>query len=474
MEQKQQKRLLWGIGVYAAIFLLLLWAVNVSNFNRWFASLLLLLRPLLIGLTVAYICNPFFRFFERKLFYKIHPNGLRRGISLFFTYLTLFLIIALLLLLIVPQLIDSILNFAENVDEYFANTVTDLNSFINRINKLLPNSETNPEGVIPLIDPAGIKEKIQNLIASWKSENESLLNFVNTDTIGRVLAIAEDVVDIITDTIFGFFISLYLLNSKEKRYAQIMRFRRAFFSDRTNNLLTKICTTADRTFGGFLRGKILDSAIVGVMVYIVISIIHVPYAPLIAVTVAITDIVPVIGPFIGVFPSAVIILLTDPGKVIPFLICILIIQQIDGNILAPKVLGENTGVSSLCVLISITTMGALWGLVGMIVGVPLFATVLELTNEFLDRRLQKKGLSTATDDYYTPELAGEHLATEPSVPATEAPNASDGGTGDFSAAEHNALRAYRHAKENGLTTKAVAKNANSADSHTSCKDENKD
>ena len=123
----------------------------------------------------------------------------------------------------------------------------------------------------------------------------------------------------------------------------------------------------------------------------------VPYTLLIAVLIGITDIVPVVGPFIGVIPSAIIILLTDPIKVIPFLLCILIVQQIDGNIIAPKILGENTGVSSLCVMISITVMGAIWGLAGMVLGVPLFATIIELTNEFLNKRLQDKGLPTKTD-----------------------------------------------------------------------------
>ena len=182
-----------------------------------------------------------------------------------------------------------------------------------------------------------------------------------------------------------------------------MRLRRALFSDEANAQITRFCGIADRSFGGFLEGKLIDSAIIGVLVYIALSIFKVPYAILIATIVGITDIVPVVGPFIGVIPSAVIILLTDPIKVIPFLLCILIVQQIDGNIIAPKILGENTGVSSLCVMIAITVMGAIWGLAGMVLGVPLFATVIELTNEFLNKRLQDKGLSTEIDDNGTEE-----------------------------------------------------------------------
>ena len=218
------------------------------------------------------------------------------------------------------------------------------------------------------------------------------------NTILLLFEYIEDAFFVITDIIFGLFISIYLLAGKERIYAQVMRTRKALFNQRINERITRVCDIADRSFGGFLRGKILDSTIVGVLVYIIISIMEVPYALLIAVLIGITDIVPVVGPFIGVIPSAVIILLTNPIKVIPFLLCILIVQQIDGNIIAPKILGENTGVSSLCVMIAITVMGAIWGLAGMVLGVPFFATIIELTNEFLNKRLQKKGLPTEIEE----------------------------------------------------------------------------
>ena len=236
----------------------------------------------------------------------------------------------------------------------------------------------------------------------WVLENvniEDLMNRVlSGNTILLLFEYIEDAFFVITDVIFGLFISLYLLSGKERLYAQIMRTRKALFNSRINERITRICTIADESFGGFLRGKLLDSTIVGILVYIVISIMDVPYALLISVIIGITDIVPVVGPWVGVIPSAVIIILTDPIKVIPFLFAILIVQQIDGNIIAPKILGENTGVSSLCVMIAITVMGAIWGLAGMVLGVPLFATIIELVNEFLNKRLEKKGLSTEIED----------------------------------------------------------------------------
>ena len=463
METKQNKKLLWGIVLYAALFLAILWISNIAAVNQFFSKIVLVFRPLLIGLVIAYLCNPIFRTFERKLFYRVRPKGLRRGLSLFCSYLIFVLIFALLLLLIVPQLIDSIVQFSSNAESYVDSTSAQLNALIGKLNQSLA-SQKDGDPLLPYLDAEALKTGFSHFLKSLRLDIGSLLQFVNTDTIDLVIGLAGGLLQLLADVIFGCFISLYLLLTKEKRYAQIMRYRRAFLSDGVNEVITRICTTADRSFGGFLKGKILDSAIIGVLVYIAISIMDVPYALLIAATIAITDIIPIIGPFIGVIPSAVIILLTDPGKVIPFLLCILVIQQIDGNILAPKVLGEHTGVSSLCVIIAVTTLGSLWGLVGMIVGVPLFATVLELTGEVLDKRLKKKGLSTDTEDYYTPELAGEqHAASHVGIP-TVAPikkrrqkERIPGGTGDLSPAEREALSAHQCVKEGDAPVSASEK-----------------
>ncbi len=453
-EKNQKSRVLLTVLVYAVVFVLLLFVSNISAFSAFFGKLLLLLRPILIGLVLAYLLNPFFRFFERKLFYKIHPHALRRGISLFFTYLTLVLIFALLLVLIVPQLVESIANFIQNFDNYIDRTVNDLNGLLANLNNSLPKKQDGAP-LIPPINPDGLKNGFSNMLGSLHIDSEKLLGLITLDTITLVFSVLKSLVSLVTDTIFGIFISLYLLNTKERRYAQIMRLRRAIFSDPINERITNVCTIADRSFGGFLKGKVLDSAIVGVLVYIAISLFGVPYAILIAAIVAITDIVPIIGPFIGVIPSAIIILLTDPKKVIPFVLCILIVQQIDGNILAPKILGENTGVSSLCVIVAITTMGSLWGLAGMVLGVPLFATILELTGAWLDKRLQSKGLPTDTDSYLSVEVTEAKKRTRPSTRArskkqARSPELSVGGAGDLNGFERLRLDAYDLACRHGL------------------------
>ncbi len=465
-ETSKNKKLALGILVYAVLFLVLLVITNIAPFQAFIGSVFRVLRPLLIGLVLAYLLNPFFRFFERKLFYKVRPHGFRRCLALIFTYLVLVAVFAVLILLIVPQLADSILNFIDNSNAYLTKALDAANGLIATLNNTLP-SKPDGHGVIPPLQLESIKQSVTNLLNSVKIDGDTWLALLNAETVGAVVAVFENILVLAGDVLLGFFISLYLLASKEKRYAQVMRWRQAFLSDNINNYITKVCTTADRSFGGFLRGKILDSSIVGILVFISISILGVPYAVLIAVIVAITDIVPVIGPFIGVIPSAVIILLTDPTKVIPFVLCILVIQQIDGNIIAPKILGENTGVSSLCVMISITTLGSLWGLVGMILGVPLFATVLELVGEFLDNRLRKKGLSTATEDYYTAELAGEEKSGDGSILAKLQKKADDtqaapehSGTGTLTDYEHRALATYtlalRHDLFNNPSEEALA------------------
>ena len=386
--RKQMK--LWTFWCILAVLAVLFIIIKRESFSAFIAQVLRILRPVIIGAVIAYLCNPIFRMFERYAFSGVRSFTVRRVLSLIGTYIVLTLIFVVLLMLIIPQLATSILDFLDNYETLLASALENINGLIEQINSALKlkippvKNETLSQGLDWIIQKVNVEELTDRLLSG--------------NTILVIFEYIGDTFFILTDIIFGLFISLYMLSGKERLYAQIMRTRKALFNNRINERITRVCTIADKSFGGFLRGKILDSTIVGVLVYIIISIMDVPYALLIAVLIGITDIVPVVGPFIGVIPSAVIILLTDPIKVIPFLLCILIVQQIDGNIIAPKILGENTGVSSLCVMIAITVMGAIWGLAGMVLGVPFFATIIELTNEFLNKRLENKGLPTATEE----------------------------------------------------------------------------
>ena len=445
-EQKNPNRVRLGFLVGATALLSILLIANLDAVNQWLGALLRILSPLLTGLVIAYLANPFFRLFELKLLIRISYPRLRRALALVLTYLALLAIIAGLILLIIPQLIDSIQNFIGNFDDYMSNVVEQANKLVANLNqKLSPDADGNPA-----IAPLNKDAILNKASALWGSILESAQNSITPENMGAIRQLLESTTKIIADVFFGILISIFLLTSKERCYAQIMRFRRAYFGDKFNEILTSFVSIADRSFGGFLRGKLLDSCIVGCLVYVACLIFKIPYAILVAVIVGITDIVPVIGPFVGVIPTAVIILLTDPMKVLVFLISILVIQQIDGNIIAPKILGENTGISSLCVLISILVMGDLMGLVGMVLAVPLFATVIELGKIWIDKRLTEKGLSGDLDDYYAedalPDLTAEEEEriseyTSPEVSYTPTAHHT-GGNGNLTDLEQLQLRAY--------------------------------
>ena len=397
MKSRKQIKLFVLYTVLAALAVLFV-IIKRDSFSSFIEQIFRILRPVIIGAVIAYLSNPIFRMFEQVVFGGIRSFSFKRVLSLIGTYIMLALIVAVLLMLIIPQLLMSVLEFLENYEVLLASTLDNINGILEQIN-------TRFNFDIPPVKADSLKQGLD-----WIVQNvdvDALMNrLLSGNTILFLFEHIGNTFFVLTDIIFGLFISLYLLAGKERLYAKIMRTRKALFNHRINERITRVCTIADESFGGFLRGKILDSTIVGVLVYIIISIMDVPYALLIAVIIGITDIVPVIGPWIGVFPTAIIVLLTDPIKVIPFLLCILIVQQIDGNIIAPKILGENTGVSSLCVMIAITVMGAIWGLVGMVLGVPLFATIIELTNEFLNKRLQDKGLPTEIEDSETEPKKG--------------------------------------------------------------------
>lgn len=424
-DRKQLKLLaLWIIlGAAAVVFII----VKRESYSSFISQVFRILRPVIIGAVIAYLCNPIFRMFERYVFSRIHSFSVRRILSLIGTYIVLALIFVILLMLIIPQLLTSVLDFLENYEELLTTALENINGFLEQINGRFDMH-------IPPLRPETLQQGLDWIVQNVNVE-ELMDRLLSGNTILLLFEYIEDAFFVITDIIFGLFISIYLLAGKERIYAQVMRTRKALFNQRINERITRVCDIADRSFGGFLRGKILDSTIVGVLVYIIISIMEVPYALLIAVLIGITDIVPVVGPFIGVIPSAVIILLTDPIKVIPFLLCILIVQQIDGNIIAPKILGENTGVSSLCVMIAITVMGAIWGLAGMVLGVPFFATIIELTNEFLNKRLQKKGLPTEIEEDNKAENKKQARRKK------EAISLSDG-CGTLTQQERNHLLAY--------------------------------
>ncbi len=392
----------WIIGVVAFAILLLV-VLTIANFNAVTGGIhfiLGLFRAVLIGLALAYLCNPIFRLLEQRVFVGIRNQGLRRTFSMICTYLTVILILLAILLLVIPGLIQSIGSFTENYEVYLSSALNHINSIIDKINALI-GKVIDQQHFFGKLD----ENKLSTFFAELLQGNEEtgkpgLLDQLSTENLMGIVSSVGSAFSVITDSVLGVFVSIYLLMDKEKLHAQLMKLRTAIFSDRGNAAITRVCKTADRCFGRFLRGKLLDSMLVGVLIYISLLIANVPYAILLATIIAICNIIPIIGPLIGAVPCAVIVILTAPNKALIFVLIALIVQQIDSNIIAPKIVGANIGISSLCVMIAFTTMTALLGLWGAVLGVPIFATILELLDHTAIGCLKKKGLPTDVESYY--------------------------------------------------------------------------
>lgn len=362
------------------IFVVLYGIVNIQVFSGIFTSILSVFAPIILGAALAYMLNPLLKLFENKILKKIKNKKALRGLSLLLTFVVALLIVAAIILLMIPQLIESIQDFASKFDMYIETTA-------NWINEFMVNLTSNPK-YENMIDSRKILDFIQGLIGD------------SDDVADNVSKIGLGIINTLKNTLLMIFIAIYILLSKERLKAQTHKLASAMFSKNGENRFYKYLTLCHENFTGFFIGKIVDSLIIGVLTFILLLIFRIPYAPLVATIVGITNVIPVFGPFIGAIPSFLIIFIANPIKAFIFLVLILIIQQLDGNVIGPKILGNTTGLSSLGVIVSIVIMSAYFGIIGMIVGVPIFAVLVAVIKEFIDHKLEEKGLSSDTADYY--------------------------------------------------------------------------
>jgi len=201
------------------------------------------------------------------------------------------------------------------------------------------------------------------------------------------------------DFVIGIIISVYFLNSKDTFLAQIKKFIVANFKERTVEEIFSGASYTNKTFGGFISGKIIDSVIIGIICFLVMSVFGWEYSLLISCIVGITNIIPFFGPFIGAIPSTLLLILVNPMHALYFVIFVLILQQFDGNILGPKILGDSTGLESFWVLFAVLVGGGLFGFIGMVIGIPIFAVIYYYAGRTLNRKLERKGFSTDLKDY---------------------------------------------------------------------------
>lgn len=379
---KQNMNTVWLM--CAIVFLVLYAIVNISSITGIFSSALSVLTPILLGAAIAYLLNPILKFFERCVFRRLKSKRMIRVLSLVMTYVTAVLALVAFAFLLIPQLIDSIKTLVSNFDYYMATTADRLNSFLSWV--------MDKNSVDTMIDKETILNFFNNLLSDSGTLFETIAGYIVSYGMGLVVGIKN--------VFLGIFISIYILSSKERLKAQAKKFTTAVFSKRANARFQKYVSISHKTFGGFFIGMIIDAFIVGFLTLIALLLFRVPSALLVATIVACTNVIPIFGPFIGAIPSFFIIFIEDPFKALLFLILILIIQQIDGNVIAPKILGNSTGISSLGVIISIIILGEYLGIIGMILGVPIASMIVGMVKAFLETKLKAKNLPTDTAEYY--------------------------------------------------------------------------
>lgn len=369
--------------------------------SGFFSKLFTILGPVFVGFAIAYLINPIVVFLEKKVFrFKSDKKiviRLRRFLSILLAYVFTLVLLSAVFAILIPQLFSSFEEFGNNLSRYQEALEKWGVSLLDKESRFYPVFEELLNFVDSLIDMA--------------------ISYVS-NLVPKVLVWAKDIstflVKFFVNMLVSLFVSIYMISRKEALIAQIKKPISALFSKKWVARADDFAKMLDHSVGGFIRGKIIDSVIIGVLCYVVMLILRFDYPLLISFIVGITNVIPFFGPFIGAIPSAFILLMVNPKEVIPFIIVILLIQQLDGNVIGPKILGDTMGLSSFWVLVSIVVMSGLFGFVGMIIGVPIFSVFYTIVERLVDKRLAEKSLPTDPDAYYGafPSADNHHSDTE--------------------------------------------------------------
>lgn len=340
-----------------------------------------ILAPFIAGFGIAYLLNTPVDFFEEKVYARCKA---KRTFSIITVYALALLVIVVLLQMILPQVADSIRQLFSNLGVYLGNLSRMAQDLISRFH-------LEGDGLTNLVD----------------SYNELIQNFTSADIVKRAteflstsaselwslgMSVGNGVINGVVTVLTAIIASIYMLAGKPRLLKQVKKLIYAIFPARGVDRILSVSSNANRIFVGFINGKILDSAVIGVLCFLFSSILKVPYAILISVIVGVTNVIPFFGPIIGAVPCVMILIMVDFWAALRFGILVIILQQFDGNVLGPKILGNSTGLSALWVLVAIIVGGGLFGFPGMLLGVPTFAVFYSLLREWTDARLRRMGI----------------------------------------------------------------------------------
>lgn len=344
-------------------------------------SVLDVFTPFIAGFVIAYLLNSPVDFFERRV-YKDRKG--KRALSIVTVFLIAVAVIAILLQLILPQVADSIRQLLSNLTAYLSN-------LDRMVQDLTQRFHMEGEGLSNLVDH--YNEFIRNLTSADMVQR--ITEFLTTsapELWSFGMSVGNGVVNGVVTAVTAVIASIYMLSGKPRLVNQLKKLVYAAFPPRGANRILTVCGKANQIFVGFINGKLLDSAIIGVLCFFLCTICKIPYAVLVSVVIGVTNVIPFFGPIIGAVPCIMILVIVNPWAALRFGILIIALQQFDGNILGPKILGDSTGLSAIWVLVAIVVGGGLFGFAGMLLGVPTFAVLYSLIKEWAERRLKEKGL----------------------------------------------------------------------------------
>lgn len=396
-ENKEQKDFTYKVRVicfysFVTVVLIVLVAFLLFRYDRVKQVLSAVgsyIRPVFFGIVLAYLLDPLSSWLQkrfRKLFQKYkHGKKAAKILGITGAILICLGLVVAFLALVIPGLVESIQTLALNFETYVEN----IQGWIARLQHGSDSFKEYMNMIIVRVSE-GLEDWLQNDLTK---ELTNLLSHVTSGVI--------DVVTFFFNLAVGLVISVYLLRDKVKVIGQTKKVCSAVFSPKMYQSILDTARQGHRIFGGFIYGKIIDSLIIGVLTFIGLSILKMPYSLLISVIICITNIIPFFGPFLGAVPSAFLILMVDPLKSLYFVIFILVLQQIDGNIIGPRIVGNTIGINEFWVTFSLLLFGGIFGFFGMVIGVPLFGLTYYVIVQLMDRHLRKKGLSTTTSDYYS-------------------------------------------------------------------------
>lgn len=352
-----------------------------------------ILRPFVIGFVMAFLINPIMKFLERRIrpFMQRHSKTPISGAKVARTIcsilgLLIFVgIISVFLMIIIPEMYTTVMFLIDNITEQIAGVL----DWANQI------TGGRFEKEIMGVRESGVEKAIENGVA-WLRE---YLDLGQENMISMAVTGAYSIGKLFVDLIIAMIVSVYILCSKETFRGQTKKILYAIFPVGQANVILEIIRKTNDIFYGFIVGKIIDSTIIGVICYVSMLILKMPYPMLVSVIIGVTNVIPVFGPYIGAVPTVIIIFLTNPMQGIYFLIFVFILQQIDGNIIGPKILGDSTGLSSFWVVFAIVVGGGLFGFMGMVVAVPTMAVIYYLAGRFVKYLLRRRNLPEATDNY---------------------------------------------------------------------------